>query len=74
MYSNFGTPRNTLVTKMFSQSETEKRFVSFYSNVAYTYNSKYTLNAVFEWISQIYTEVILVSSLNPFGLLVWLGT
>ncbi|WP_279109084.1 SusC/RagA family TonB-linked outer membrane protein [Butyricimonas virosa] len=44
VYSNFGTPRNTLVTKMFSQSETEKRFVSFYSNVAYTYNSKYTLN------------------------------
>ena len=44
VYSNFGTPRNTLKTKTFSQGETEKRFVSFYSNVAYTYDRKYTVN------------------------------
>lgn len=44
VYSNFGTPRNTLKTKTFSQSETENRFVSFYSNVVYTYDNKYTLN------------------------------
>lgn len=44
VYSDFGTFSNTLKTKIFSQSETENRFVSFYSNVAYTYNNKYTLN------------------------------
>ena len=36
---------NKLTKKHFTDSETEYRFVSFYANGAYTYNSKYTLNA-----------------------------
>lgn len=36
---------NKLTNKHFTDSETEYRFVSFYANGAYTYNSKYTLNA-----------------------------
>ena len=34
-----------MTKKHFTDSETEYRFVSFYANGAYTYNSKYTLNA-----------------------------
>lgn len=36
---------NKLSGKHFTDSETEYRFVSFYANGAYTYDSKYTLNA-----------------------------
>lgn len=43
VYPNSSIPTQTLMkSKKFA--ETELRFVSVYSNIAYTYNSKYTLN------------------------------
>ena len=39
------TTNNVLTAKPVTYLETEKRFVSAYSNAAYTYNKKYTVNA-----------------------------
>lgn len=44
VWRSFGVPRNTLTSKIFTQGEVERRFVSFYSNFAYTYLNKYTFN------------------------------
>lgn len=39
-----GTPTQTLSRNGFSNKETELRFVSFYANLAYTFDNRYTFN------------------------------
>ena len=42
---NSTTATNQLTKRHFNDSESEYRFVSLYANAAYTYHSRYTLNA-----------------------------
>lgn len=45
MPNNFG--RSVLRNDLFSQSELRSRFTSYYTNIAYTYNRRYTVNGSF---------------------------
>jgi TonB-linked SusC/RagA family outer membrane protein len=40
-----GTGANKIDIKNFSENEIDTRFLSYYANVGYTYNGKYTLNS-----------------------------
>lgn len=44
VYPNYGTFGSIMSPDNFSTNETTSRFTSYYSNIAYTYNHKYTIN------------------------------